>query len=313
MNRVTARLAKLKIVLFSLWLLLLPGLNENWQYQAKAEGPGLAEPARDRPHSITFPSDVRHVPLPAISAESFLVMDEYTGAILGAKDPSKEMYPASITKLMTAVVAREAFPLEKMLTVGRESEAIGSSVDLLFGEEISVADLLRGLLVASGNDAAFVLANAYPGGYGAFVQRMNTKAKEVGMENTTFRNVSGVEQEGHMTTARDLTVLARFAMRDAFIRETVVQTSVSLGAGRRARSFPSTNKLLGIVQGMEGIKTGWTTQAGECLLTQTTRDGHTIYVVILNSLDRFGDTKAVVNWAFQTHDWVTLQRPAETL
>lgn len=313
MNRLANRLSRLKLFLFVIWLAFLPGFNAVWRYVPTADSPAFRFPQEPRPLEVTLPVDTKHLPLPATSAESFIVMDEQTGALLAQKEPAKPMYPASITKLMTAVVAREIYPLETMMTVGKESEAIGSSVGLVYGERIKAADLLRGLLIASGNDAAFVLANAFPGGYGAFVERMNSKAKELGMEKTRFRNVSGVEQEGHMTTARDLTVLARAAMQDPFIRDTVGQTSVTLGEGKTLRSYPSTNKLLGVVPGMEGIKTGWTTQAGECLLTQTTRGGRTVYVVVLNSEDRFGDTKALTEWAFASHAWMTFHRPAETL
>lgn len=313
MHRLAIRLSRLKVTVFALWLAVLPGLNLIWQYRPTVDGPGVSVPDEPRPQEVVLPIDTKRLPLPPVSAKSFLVMDERTGAILAEKELTREMYPASITKLMTAVVAREHFPLEQELTVGRESEAIGSSVGLQYGEKISVTDLLRGLLVASGNDAAFVLANAYPGGYGAFVERMNQKARELGMEKSTFRNVSGVEQEGHMTTARDLTVLARAAMLDSFVRETVRLPSVTLGSGKLARSYPSTNKLLGVVSGMDGIKTGWTTQAGECLLTQTTRDGNTVYVVILDSEDRFGDTKALVEWVFAGHQWMKFHRPSETL
>ena len=125
------------------------------------------------------------------------------------------------------------------------------------------------------------------------------------MHNTTWKNVSGVEQEDHKTTARDLATLAKEAMKNEFFRETVKTASYTMTdvSGQIVHQLFTTNQLLGKVSGVEGIKTGWTTQAGECLITQTTRSSHIIIIVVLNSADRFGENATLIEWAFKNHEW----------
>ena len=135
---------------------------------------------------------------------------------------------------------------------------------------------------------------------------MNAKAKSLHLDHTTFKNPSGVEQYGHTTTARDLAVLAAYAMQNQVIAN-MAQTNrivVTDVTGSISHDLETTNELLGQIPGLKGLKTGWTTNAGECLVSFVERDGHQIVVVVLGSLDRFGDSTALINWTYNHHNWI---------
>jgi len=225
-----------------------------------------------------------------------------------SRNPDAPLMPASITKVMTALVALDYWSdLDTVIEVKNEDRAIGQTISLVKGERITLKNILAGLLVHSGNDAALAIADNYVGGYSAFVSAMNAKARALHLDHTTFKNPSGVEQYGHVTTSRDLAVLAASALQNPVIAQMVetkhiVVTDVT---GEIVHDLTTTNELLGAVEGLKGLKTGWTQNAGECLVSYINRDGHKIIVVVLNSLDRFGDTTKLINWAFSHHRWIT--------
>jgi D-alanyl-D-alanine carboxypeptidase (penicillin-binding protein 5/6) len=207
---------------------------------------------------------------------------------------------------MTALVALRHYSLEEILTVKEADKAIGQTMKLTAGERMKVQDLLYGLLLESGNDAAYTLAENFPGGYSAFVSEMNRLAKKFHMENTQFRNVSGVEQVGHYTTVSDLARLAAIAMQHPVFSKIVstkekVVTNVE---NTTVYHLSNRNELLWEVGGIRGVKTGWTENAGECLVTDTLRNGNEIIVVVLKSSDRFGESNALIEWAYRAHNWV---------
>jgi D-alanyl-D-alanine carboxypeptidase len=216
--------------------------------------------------------------------------------------------PASITKVMTALVALDYWKdLDTVIEVKNEDRAIGQTIDLVRGERITLKNILYGLLVHSGNDAALAVADNYPGGYSAFVEAMNIKAKDLHLDSTTFKNPSGVEQYGHMTTARDLAILAATALQNPVLAEMVQNKRVIVTdvTGTIIHDLETTNELLGVIPGLKGLKTGWTTESGECLASYIDRDGHKIIIVVLGSLDRFGDTTKLIDWVFSHHNWIT--------
>jgi len=224
------------------------------------------------------------------------------------KSPDTLLLPASTTKIMTSLVALDAWSdLETVMTVKNEDRAIGQTIELERGEQMSLKNMLYGLLVHSGNDAALALADNFPLGYPAFVAAMNAKAKALHLDHTVFKNPSGVEQYGHVTTARDLAILSGVAMENSLIREIVSTRSITITdvSGEISHNLVTTNELLGILPGLKGLKTGWTENAGECLISYVERDGHPIIVVVLGSLDRFGNTATLVNWAYAHHRWIT--------
>lgn len=247
------------------------------------------------------------VKVPYVSSRAVIVQDVSSKTIMYAKSPDTLLLPASLTKIMTALVALDYWSdLDTIIEVKNEDRAIGQTIELERGEHITIKNILYGLLVHSGNDAALALAENFPGGYSTFVAAMNAKAKELHLDHTTFKNPSGVEQYGHTTTARDLAVLAAYAMQNQVIAN-MAQTNrivVTDITGSISHDLETTNELLGQITGLKGLKTGWTTNAGECLVSFVERDGHQIVVVVLGSLDRFGDSTALINWAYNHHNWI---------
>lgn len=301
------------LFMFCLFLLIQPGFNVVQQYQIHTGEQRILSAPIDIPTSVTLPIRKTYAQNPILTATSAVVIDKESSAFLYAKNPDQQLFPASVTKIMTALVVLDAYELDRSITITREHDAIGSSMKLEQGEVITVKNLLKGLLIASGNDSAYALAEAYPGGYGEFIKAMNAKAKELHMDNTQFTNVSGVEQDEHVTTARDVAVLTKVAMQNPLFRETVgtkelVVTDVS---GTITHHLVNTNVLLGTMEGVIGVKTGWTDLAGECLVTETIKDGRDIITVVLNSKDRFGESKQLIQWAFTNHDWTTFTYSVE--
>ena len=247
-------------------------------------------------------------PAPALSARGIVVQDAGSKAILLAKNADTLLLPASTTKIMTALVSLDYWSdLDTVIEVKNEDRAIGQTIDLQRGERLTVGSLLKGLLVHSGNDAALALADNYSGGYSDFVSAMNAKARSLHLDHTVYKNPSGVEQYGHLTTPRDLATLASVAMASPIIAEIVgtKYTLITDVSGETLHPLESTNELLGVIPGLTGLKTGWTTGAGECLVSYIERDGHAVVVVVLGSLDRFLDTTKLVDWVYLHHNWIT--------
>lgn len=292
------------VVCAALLTLLYPGQN---QVQKLLVHPG---PVR----SYTLPAasfapypQADGTPVPAVSARAVVIQDGVGKSLLYARAADTRLMPASTTKIMTALVARAAWPdLSATITVQNEDRAIGQTIELQKGEVLTVASLLKGLLIHSGNDAALALAENYPGGYTHFVEAMNKKAAELHLDDTTYKNPSGIEQYGHLTTAHDLALLAATAMQDPVLAEIVGTkfATVTDVTGTISHPLESTNELLGEIPGIKGLKTGWTENAGECLVTYIEQADHPVIIVVLGSRDRFGDTRALVDWVYQHHTWV---------
>ena len=295
------KLAGLTLVLISL---LYPGHN----YLQRL----ILNPGPVRSYELPSPSPVLYpqndgVKAPGLTATGVVVQDVGSKTMIYAKYPDIPLLPASTTKIMSALVALDAWPnLETVIEVKNEDRAIGQTIELQRGEKLTIRSLLYGLLVHSGNDAALALADNYPGGYTKFVEAMNTKARSLHLDHTTYRNPSGVEQYGHTTTARDLAILAGVAIKNPVIAEMVSTQSkvITDVTGEIVHSLTSTNELLGVLPGIKGMKTGWTQNAGECLVSIIERDGHTIVSVVLNSADRFGETTKLVEWVYGHHNWI---------
>ncbi len=248
----------------------------------------------------------RHLPKPKFTAKAIVVQDINSKAMLFLKNPNTRLYPASTTKIMTALVSLDAYSnLNQVVTITNEYLARGHKIGLQPNERITIKALLQGLLISSGNDAALALAQNYPSGYAGFVQAMNQKAIALGLTRTHFTNPSGVEEKDHYTSARDLAVLATIALSNDFIRQTVQTQTLTITdiSGHIKHVLINTNKLLGKVSGVQGLKTGWTPQAGECLVTYVNRYNHPLIIVLLGSQDRFGETTTLINWIYQNYYW----------
>lgn len=244
------------------------------------------------------------VPAPTLTANAIYVFDPDSGTEIYQKNSQDRFYPASTTKLMTALVALGTYNLDEVLTVKSAGDALGQSIHLSAGDRLTFENLLYGLLVDSGNDAAVALAENYPGGYTQFIGRMNQKARDLNLKSTHFTNVTGLFNPDHYTTAADLTLIAREAIGNATIRKIVSTKNVTFTdvTGSKKFTLESTNKLLGI-DGVRGLKTGWTPESGECLVTLVTRDGKSVLITLLGSTDRFGESVKLINWVYDNFDW----------
>lgn len=224
------------------------------------------------------------------------------GRMLWGRMPDKRRPMASITKIMTAVVALEHSKTSDVVTVPRMAIKVGeSSAGLVAGERLSVRELLEATLVKSGNDAAAALAIHVAGSEEEFVRMMNAKAEELGLADTSFKNPHGLDASGHYTTAEDLGVLARYAMSKPVFRDIAKRSVVTIGKGKRRRVLHSTDTLLGVYQGAVGIKTGHTDGAGYSIVSAAERRGVLLYAVVLGTSSdgqRFIDAKALLDWGF---------------
>lgn len=244
---------------------------------------------------------------PAVDAASYLVVGDLDGRELAAHAPDERRAIASITKLMTVLVALEHAGLEEVVTVAPAAAGIGeSAIALRAGERMTVRDLAIATLVPSANDAATALAlHAGGGSLGAFVTLMNEKARALGMEQTTFRNPHGLDQPGHLSSARDVATLLRAALAVPFIRRASSLETATIGGGRVVQS---TDNLLDDVPGIVGAKTGYTGDAGWSQVVMVRRDGVQVLVALLGAPDevtRDAGLQRLVEWGMGRYAHVT--------
>lgn len=240
---------------------------------------------------------------PVLTAKSIYAVDLQSGKVLLSKNPDIPVLPASTTKMATALVALETYDLNQVLTIGKVNVE-GQKIGLLQGEQITVRDLLNGLLVASGNDTAEVLAANYPGGREAFVGKMNELARSLGLENTNFKNPTGLDEYLHFSTAKDLVTIAAVAIQDPTVAEIVsLQETNTVGLNMRPHKLSNINQLVGKVPGVMGVKTGWTLNSGESVVTYINRDGKKVMIALMGSADRFGETETLINWIYENYSW----------
>jgi D-alanyl-D-alanine carboxypeptidase (penicillin-binding protein 5/6) len=248
---------------------------------------------------------------PVLSAQGAMAVDLDSGISLYEKNTDSPLLPASTTKIVTALVALDFYPLDQILKVGK-LKVDGQKMGLFAGEEMRVEDLLYGLLVYSANDAAEVLAESYPGGRDTFVAAMNIKAKELSMNNSFFQNPVGFDGNLQVTTAKDLVRVSEVAMRNPVFARIVGTKQIVVKDVSEKNSYylKNINQLLGVVPGVMGVKTGSTENARENLVTYIERDGHKIMIVVLGSQDRFGETKELIEWIFTGYTWQEV-KPSE--
>ena len=233
---------------------------------------------------------------PTVSAASAILVDASTGRVLYEKDAYSKRLIASTTKLMTALVAVESTPdLQRVITVQPEYQAEGSSMYLAVGEEITLEELLYGLLLHSGNDAALAIAGGCAGDVETVVDWMNQWAGEIGMTNTHFANPNGLDDEEHYSTAWDMTLLAREVLGNDVLREMVSTKSIHTAG----RDLTNHNKLLWRYEGCGGMKTGYTMAAGRTLVSCATRNGQTLICVTLDDPNDWEDHAALFDYGFQ--------------
>lgn len=294
----------LYLVILAGFFLWYPGQNRLTMLSASLAQAPIAIPfpvASPAP----YPTNATGVyPGEEISAGGVVVADVDSGIVLYQRNSYEPFAPASTTKILTALVALDAYDLDDVLTV-KTLMNNGQTMKLVSGERMTVENLLYGALIQSGNDAAWALAENYPGGVEAFVDAMNRKAVELHLTQSHFTNPVGFDDPTHKMTPMDLVRLARVALSDKTIAKMVAipQITISDVTHTYFHSLTNVNQLLGKIPGVGGIKTGWTEEAGENLVTLVERSGHKVIVVVLKSDDRFSDTTTLIDWAFGNHRW----------
>ena len=250
------------------------------------------------------------VNIPILSAQSALAVDLGSGAVLYEKNPDTPYLPASTTKIITALVAMDYYPPDAVITVGSIG-VTGQKMGLLPGEQISVESLLDGLLIFSANDAAEILAENFPGGREEFIEAMNIKARRFNLENSYFTNPTGLDGDDQVATARDLIRIAEIAMQNVkFAKIVGTKTKIVTNTtGKISHRLTNINELIGEVPGVFGVKTGWTENARENLVTYIERDERRVMIAIMGSQDRFGETKELINWVFENYNWEEVSYP----
>ncbi len=255
-----------------------------------------------------YPVHAWAVDLP-IRSEAAILIEKETGQVLYAKNEHKQLEPASVTKVMTLLLTMEAIDsgalrYEDMVTASDYASSMGGSqIFLSPGEQMSVEDLLKGVCVASGNDASVALAEHLAGVTELFVARMNNRAKELGMNDTNFVNCNGLPAAGHVTSAYDIALMSReLILHHPDIRRFTTIWMDTLRDGKSELS--NTNKLIRFYDGATGLKTGSTSSAGYCISATAERDGMELIAVTLKadtSSDRFEDAKTLLNYGFSTY------------
>ncbi len=240
-----------------------------------------------------------------VSAKSVFIIDLKSKSRLYTYNEEAKRPIASLTKLMTADIILEENDLSAIVKINSQAaNSIGSKMGLSDGEEISVKDLLKGMLINSGNDAATALAIYNAGDVMTFVNKMNEHAALLGMKNTIYKNPTGLDSNGAVSTAYDQGLLASHLLDDDLIRTFInIQSTEVLSESGNIHTLQNTNKLLGEM-GVKGMKTGRTDAAGECLITLSeSPDGNEVLTIVLGSQRRFKDTKTLLDWVYQTFTW----------
>lgn len=247
-------------------------------------------------------------PKPQLSSQNYILIDAITNTVLMSQNPDQKIYPASTTKLVTALTALNIYPLDEIVTINQEYKD-GQVMGLKLGEKITIGSLVNALLVYSANDAAFTLANHHQGGVSGFVQEMNSIVQKYGLKNTHFVNFDGLQDENHYSSAYDLSQIARLAIKNPVITQTVKQKSLTVEDVDHTikHELTSTDELLDSIPEIEGLKTGWTPEAGGCFIGLINLNGHYLISVVAQSTDRFTDTKNLIDWAKNNVFWQTYQ------
>lgn len=235
----------------------------------------------------------------SVSAKSAVLINGDTGEIIFSKNADKRMSMASTTKIMTGLLLCEYGNFEREITVTPEMVRVeGSSMGLLAGDKVTLHDLLYGLMLASGNDAANVIAFVIGGSVDGFVEKMNQKAKELGLTNTNFATPSGLDDDNHYTTAYELAKITQYAMQNETFAKVVATKKATLNYGNPPykRTLTNHNKMLGFFDDAVGVKTGFTKKSGRCLVSSARRDGKFVIAVTLNDPNDWQDHTSMLEY-----------------
>lgn len=245
--------------------------------------------------------------IPKISAKAAVVMDAKTGRVLYAKNEDLRLPMASTTKIMTTILAIEKGRLDDVVRISQKAACVeGSKIYLKPNEKIRLEDLLYGVMLESGNDAAIAVAEHIGGNLSEFVRMMNAKALSIGAYDTHFDNPHGLDSgiDNHYTTARDLAIITAYGLKNPIFSKIVSTKNKSVSYGNNEyRYFTNHNKMLWKYPDADGVKTGYTRKAGRCLVTSATREGMQLIVVTLNDPDDWKDTENLLNYSFDNYSY----------
>ena len=295
---------KLLSFIISISLFILPARAADWAEVEDGEDVAEAVFAEG-----AVPADASELVIPAPSA---ILIERETGTVLYEKDADRKLEPASVTKVMTILLIAEAIDAgeigfdDTVIVSARAASMGGSQVYLKEGEEMSVREMLKCIVVSSANDCAVAMAEYLAGSEEGFVIRMNERAAELGMVNTSFKNCTGLyDDPTHLTTARDIALMSREVLSHRWIRDFTTIWTDTIRDGTFGLS--NTNKLVRFYPGATGLKTGYTSRAGRCLAASAERDGVEYIAVVLNCAtteDRFESAKTLLSYAFANYTTV---------
>ena len=244
---------------------------------------------------------------PSVTAQGACVLEAGTNTVLYSKNAHEKLPMASTTKVMTAILAIERGNPDEIITTCDEAYGTeGSSIYLKKNEKISLRDLLYGLMLRSGNDAAVAIAVHIGGSVDGFVSLMNEKAREIGAVNTQFKNPNGLPIDGHYTTAYDLAIICSYALSNEVFSQIVSTQYHTADTGEVKRTMMNKNKLLFQYEGAIGIKTGYTKAAGKSLTFAASRENMKVVGVVLNCPDMFNDSMTLMDFCFDTYEMYTV-------
>lgn len=244
------------------------------------------------------------LPVPEISAQTAIMIEGNSGEVLYQKNADQKAYPASITKIMTALLAIENGALDKKAAISENASGVeGSSIYLETGEKIPLRDLVYGLMLRSGNDAAIAIAEEIGGTTDNFVMMMNKKARELGAVNTHFANPNGLHDPDHYTTAEDMALIAMAAMKnEEFKKVASAKSWVADRGDGKYNYFYNKNKVVYQYEGGTGVKIGYTKVAGRTLVASSERNGMELICVVMNAPNWFDDTYKLMDYAYSQYE-----------
>lgn len=292
------------LIIVALFIALYPGQSV-YTLVSKNEKPLIRRLPFAVPTPAPYPTNITgRYPAYEITATGVVILDVDSGVYLYKRNEEELLAPASTTKILTALVALDTYQLDDVVTVKTIAND-GQVMGLVPGERITVENLLYGMLIQSGNDAAYALADHYNGGAEKFVAAMNEKAQALHLTKSHFTNPVGYDNPNHTMSPMDLARLASIALSNKTIAKMVAipQITISDVTHTYFHSLKNVNELLGKIPGVGGIKTGWTEEAGENLVTLLDRGGHRLIFVVLKSRDRFGETAKLIDWVFANYQW----------
>ncbi|MBI3969302.1 MAG: D-alanyl-D-alanine carboxypeptidase [Chloroflexi bacterium] len=294
--------------IFVLLLLTLGWLLVGWG------APGVIEDDQPTEPITAWHSKQLKQARPLLQAKAAIVVDDASGRVLFESHSHQRLPPASLTKIMTAIVAVDSGRLDEVVDVDvnawkLQAETDSSVMGITPGERLTIRDLLYGLMMVSGNDAAIAIAKHLAGSEEKFVELMNAKVRELGLKDTQFRNSHGLHHPEHFTTAYDLAALTRHGMQNPIFADLANRRNYKAQGVKQVYDLYNINRFFGRFKGADGVKTGYTEEAGRCVVASATQDGHRVITVVLNSPDYPTEATWLMEYAFDFFQWQPLDLP----